>query len=318
MGGVFGSVDNGNTWNMLTDTTGAGAFSVTTTSNGDIYASMEPFMVIARSTNNGATWLSVSPGLGPCTVFDDLVVGGNDHVFARGRYCIDMVYSTAWGIQELVPGGVNAIMSALSARADGTVLAARDWSAGPRVFRAINNVPTWQPASYGLPDTTINVFLCHPAPGLALASTPLGVFITNNDGDEWWPFSDGLTNMDVTAFAIDQNGLVLAGTAGGGVFRASLPVSVPEVDANAITLEQNMPNPCDGTTTIAYTLSTSSHVQLVLLDAHGRTVAQLVDAEQPLGRRTVEVVTAGLSPGLYAYSLTVDGQRLTKRMMVVR
>ncbi|QQR85859.1 MAG: T9SS type A sorting domain-containing protein [Flavobacteriales bacterium] len=143
------------------------------------------------------------------------------------------------------------------------------------------------------------------------------MYITNNDGDEWWPFSDGLTNMNVTALAIDQNGLVLAGTSGGGVFRASLPVSVPELATSTFTLEQNVPNPCDGTTTIAYSLRTAAHVQLALLDAHGRTVAELVDATQPPGRNTVAVATARLAPGLYAYTLTVEGQRMTKRMMVV-
>lgn len=316
-GGVFGSVDNGDTWDMLTDTTGDGAFSVTTTSNGDIYASIEPTMFIARSTDNGATWLSVYPGLGPCSTFDDLVVGGNDVVFAAGRYCGERVFSTSWGVQSIGTGEALATMAALSARDDGTVLAALDGISGARVFRAENNIPSWQQASYGLPDTTINVLLCHPTPGLSLAGTPLGVYITNNDGDDWWPFSDGLTNLNVTAFAIDQNGMALAGTAGGGVFRASLPVSVPEVAANSFTLEQNTPNPCDGATTITYSLHAAAHVQLTLLDTHGRTIAQLMDANQPPGRSTVEVPTARLSPGLYAYALTVDGQLATKRMMVV-
>lgn len=319
VGGVFGSVDNGNTWNMLTDTAWAGGFSVAVNSAGDVYASFEPSMSMGmvQSSDNGATWTGASPGPFPCAIYTDLVIGGDDHLFARGRYCIDVVYSTAWGIQELVPGGVNAIMTALSARADGTVLAARDWSAGPRVFRALNNLPIWQEASYGLPDTTVNVLLCHPTQGLSLAGTPVGVYITNNDGDDWWPFNDGLTNLDVRAFAIDQNGYILAGTNGGGVFRAALPVSVAEVEPNSFTVEQNTPNPCDGSTTIPSSLRTAAHVQLTLLDAHGRTIAHLMDVNQPPGRNTVEVATARLAPGLYAYTLTVDGQRVTKRMMVV-
>lgn len=221
-------------------------------------------------------------------------------------------------MSDIGPGWVSNIIGALGTRVStSTVLAARYGPLEFRLFRSEDNAVTWQDAWYGLPDTTINALICHPTPGLALVGTPIGVYITNNDGDDWWPFNDGLTNLDVRAFAIDQNGYVLAGTNGGGVFRASLPVSVPEVAVNDFTLEQNTPNPCDGSTTITYSLRTAAHVQLTLLDPHGRTVAQLTDAAQPPGRNTVDVTTARLAPGLYAYALTLDGQRMTKRMMVV-
>lgn len=323
LGGIFGSDDNGDTWNLLTDTTEANVNGIAATSNGDLFASTEGPYGVARSADNGNTWTNVFQGQNPCFTFDELEVGANDVLFAEGNYCGDLLYSTAdggsnWTMHELAPGGGSAIMTAISVRTVGTLLAARDWVQGPHVFRSDDNGLTWQPASYGLPDTTVNVLLCHPTPGLSLAGTPLGVFITNNDGDDWWPFSDGLTNLNVTALAIDQNGYALAGTAGGGVFRAALPVSVAEVDASRITLEQNVPNPCSDITSIAYTLRNGAQVKLSLVDAHGRTVAQLVDGTQSPGRHTVAVPTARLAPGLYAYMLSVDGQRLTKRMLVVR
>ncbi len=325
-GGVYRSTDNGNQWTLVTDSGSVNIEALVIKPNGHIYASStwsDPGII--RSMNDGSTWTVVLDDQ-LCLGSTEMAVASNGWILAAGSYCYsELLVSTNgsnWSGVDIGPINTIAKVTALATRNDARVLAARSgpnaWvNMYPWVYRSTVNGWLWEEASFGL-DTNVNALICHPTPGLALAGTPAGAFITNNDGNEWWPFSDGLTNMNVTAFAIDQNDLVLAGTAGGGVFRASLPVSVPEVDANAISLEQNMPNPCDGNTTIAYALSTSSHVQLVLLDAHGRTVAQLVDAGQPLGRRTVEVVTARLSPGLYAYSLTVDGQRLTKRMMVVR
>lgn len=315
-GGVFGSLDNGSTWNMLTDTTGSGAYGLTMNSNGDVYAASQFPYGIMRSTNGGATWLSVYGGLWPCYEFDNLVVGGNDVVFAAGRYCGERVFSTSWGVQSIGTGEALAAMAALSARDDGTVLAALDGVSGARVFRAENNIPSWQQAAYGLPDTTINVLLCHPTPGLSLAGTPIGVYITNNDGDDWWPFSDGLTNMNVTAFAIDQNGYVLAGTAGGGVFRAALPVGLVERPTTTYALEQNVPNPSSSSTSIAYSLRAAADVTLSVHDVQGRLIAEVVNTRSAPGRHTVEVSTAALAQGIYTYSLSVDGVRSTKRMAV--
>ncbi|MBK9196635.1 MAG: hypothetical protein IPO17_16950 [Flavobacteriales bacterium] len=118
-------------------------------------------------------------------------------------------------------------------------------------------------------------------------------------------------------FGFRSNGLALAGTTGGGVFRASLPVTVATVDDNRARSGAELRIRATATS-IAYTLSSAAHVQLSLMDAHGRTVLQLVNAAQAPGRRSVAVDAARLSPGLYAYVLAVDGHRATKRMMVVR
>lgn len=60
-------------------------------------------------------------------------------------------------------------------------------------------------------------------------------------------------------------------------------------DANpsTITLEQNYPNPFSTSTMLHYRLSTSSLVQLDVVDLFGRKVATLVDDEKPAGNHAI-------------------------------
>jgi hypothetical protein len=83
-------------------------------------------------------------------------------------------------------------------------------------------------------------------------------------------------------------------------------------------LEQNIPNPTAGTTTIRYHLPANSHAaHLLLTDMTGQTVKRL--HLNSTGSGTVTIDTAALAVGVYAYSLIVDGQQAdAKRLVIVR
>jgi hypothetical protein len=80
-------------------------------------------------------------------------------------------------------------------------------------------------------------------------------------------------------------------------------------------LLQNAPNPANVTTFISYSLpKTASHAQLVLTDNSGKTVRTISLAKSGV----VEINTAGLSSGIYHYSMVTDGKIIqTKRLEVV-
>lgn len=321
-GGIFRSLDNGDTWDLLTDTTAYSNEALMIAANEYIYASSENPTGIIRSVDNGSTWTTVLPSQNPCFGLAEVEEGTNERVLVGASSCLGGIIYTSddngssWAMHELVVESGVARINSISTRPDGIVLTSRSLSAAPLVFRSEDNGDTWQPAAYGLPDTIVNTVMCHSTPGLALAGTRNGIYITNNDGDDWWPFSDGLTNMNVTAFAIDQNGMVLAGTNGGGVFRASLPVAVPEFNGDPFSLEQNIPNPANSLTSITYSLRTHAEVVMTMHDAQGRLITEVLNTRSAPGRHTVEVSTAALAPGIYTYSLWVDGARSTKRMAV--
>ncbi len=78
--------------------------------------------------------------------------------------------------------------------------------------------------------------------------------------------------------------------------------------AEHILLEQNIPNPATGATTIPLEVRSPSHVRLELWSVHGIRIATLFDSFLPEGRYAVDVDRAalGLAPGNYVYQLTAQ------------
>lgn len=116
--------------------------------------------------------------------------------------------------------------------------------------------------------------------------------------------------------------LVVA-THGRGVFSTQIP-SIPSgvkptpTTPQQFVLEQNFPNPFNPTTTVRYTLPTSSKVKLTIFDIQGKEVAVLVNEEQTPGWKEVEWNASGFSSGMYFYKLQAGSFVETKKMLLVK
>jgi hypothetical protein len=87
---------------------------------------------------------------------------------------------------------------------------------------------------------------------------------------------------------------------------------------NGITLGQNYPNPTNGTTTISYEIAASAQVTLEVFDITGKLVLDVNEGTQVAGEHNIVLDANSLSAGAYNYSLVVDGQRLTRTMMITK
>jgi hypothetical protein len=103
---------------------------------------------------------------------------------------------------------------------------------------------------------------------------------------------------------------------------AANPVGIPD-DAvgEKFGLSQNMPNPFNPKTTIAFSLTTPSDVVLEIFDVAGRKVATLVDERLPAGPYNAEWTGFSdggerVASGVYFYRLRA-GERETSRKMVL-
>ena len=83
-------------------------------------------------------------------------------------------------------------------------------------------------------------------------------------------------------------------------------------------LNQNYPNPFNPTTSISFSLENNSNVQLAVFDAKGALVANLVNGNVNSGAHSVEFNAAGLSTGVYYYTLNVNNISTTKKMMLLK
>lgn len=101
----------------------------------------------------------------------------------------------------------------------------------------------------------------------------------------------------------------------------NLPTAVEEDYNSAVTdfsLEQNYPNPFNPSTKINYRLASAGSATLKVFDVLGKEVATLVNEEKPAGNYSVDFNAAGLSSGIYFYTLKQNNFVETKKMILMK
>ena len=83
-----------------------------------------------------------------------------------------------------------------------------------------------------------------------------------------------------------------------------------------VSLFQNYPNPTNGITTISYALQNEANVIFEMRDVAGKKVFSSTEGIRSPGIYTVEINTTELNSGIYFYSLIVNENRITKKMIV--
>lgn len=95
-------------------------------------------------------------------------------------------------------------------------------------------------------------------------------------------------------------------------------VAAEDTDTREGSLSQNRPNPFSGSTTIEFELERAAHVTLRVYDTVGRQVAVVTDGERTAGPHSVSFDSGSLAAGVYVYTLDVEGDVQSRRMMIVR
>jgi len=96
----------------------------------------------------------------------------------------------------------------------------------------------------------------------------------------------------------------------------------PELPA-AFALHQNVPNPFNPSTLIAFDLPRAEHVRLSVFDVSGRLVATLADRMMEPGRQEIrwdgrDATGNTTSSGIYFYRLMAGDYVETRKMVLLR
>ncbi len=91
-----------------------------------------------------------------------------------------------------------------------------------------------------------------------------------------------------------------------------------EIGINNFSLSQNHPNPFNPTTSIVYQIATSGIVNLSVYNLLGEKVAMLVNDYKEAGEYTVQFNASGLPSGTYIYTLATNGNRISKKLSVMK
>jgi hypothetical protein len=98
--------------------------------------------------------------------------------------------------------------------------------------------------------------------------------------------------------------------------QTSLPVSTQSVELSATArLDQNIPNPFNGTTTIGYYVPSANNAAYINFYASSGALLKSVKLDAK-GSGTVNVKASELPAGVYQYALIVDGKVVDRKQMV--
>ncbi|MEM7132650.1 MAG: hypothetical protein AAF702_40485 [Chloroflexota bacterium] len=90
---------------------------------------------------------------------------------------------------------------------------------------------TWQLIANDLPDVPVGAIVVDSNQQVLYIATDIGVFLSDNDGENWQPFENGLPNVPVVDLALDaERRLLRAATHGRGMYQVNLANPGAEVD----------------------------------------------------------------------------------------
>jgi len=120
---------------------------------------------------------------------------------------------------------------------------------------------------------------------------------------------------------VNTEGMPVGVTAQYYHFSADVIIESADGNESAITqyiLEQNYPNPFNPSTTIKYSIPTSSFAQLKVYDVLGNEVATLVNEGKHAGTYEVKFNAEVLTSGMYFYKLNAGSFISTKKMLLLK
>jgi hypothetical protein len=96
------------------------------------------------------------------------------------------------------------------------------------------------------------------------------------------------------------------------------PLGMKELSTNGFELGQNYPNPFNKNTQIAYNLAKESDVVFTVYDMAGREIINNSYSTVAAGPHTINLAANQFTPGVYFYSINVNGVKVTKRMVITQ
>jgi uncharacterized repeat protein (TIGR03803 family) len=102
----------------------------------------------------------------------------------------------------------------------------------------------------------------------------------------------------------------------GNLLELDSPTAINQIKVNNFFVSQNEPNPFNATTKITYSLTQSADVGFNVCDVMGKKLLTMTYGNRTIGENTIILNANQFSPGIYFYTLIVNGQSVTKKMII--
>ncbi|MFI5149820.1 MAG: T9SS type A sorting domain-containing protein [Bacteroidia bacterium] len=124
-------------------------------------------------------------------------------------------------------------------------------------------------------------------------------------------YTGAQAGLNGVSLALDNDGFAWAVS-----ISSSLVTSTEEMNAYGLSLSQNIPNPFNGNTEIAYELGNNSDVVFSVYDISGRIVMEQKEGTQAAGKHTISLNASSFTKGIYFYSVKANGSSLSRKMII--
>ena len=131
--------------------------------------------------------------------------------------------------------------------------------------------------------------------------------VMENDGSYLVPVTTSIPGLDDGAPVLHQYLMNVS---------PDFLISSNTLSSPVSAIEQNYPNPANGTTYVKVTLAKSAKVSLEVHNILGQKVYEIPASNLSEGIYTLPINLAGLKAGVYTYSVIANGERSTRKMMV--
>ncbi len=316
--GLYRTTNRGESWTRMSNGLPAmGVFAIDFDGDSGVFIGTN--QGVYRSSDNGDHWQSAGlPGISVQSLAiqrDSIVIVGTASGAAPGMYR-SSDRGKNW--EKIIPiGGGTDIFTLF--RYDSTILYAG--ITGQGILTSTDEGITWSRIPNPLPSTGIHAF-ARNANGVMYAATDGGIYISTDRWKTWTNPRDGLWTLNTSSVAIAPDGYLYAGTYDWGIFRSAAPVTEAGHERRwafpaSLSLEI-APMPVRDRAVIRYVLPAAGHVRMELLDALGRQVRLLEDADRHAGTHDLAFARHDLPAGLYMCRMSSGQAQSIRKLILVR
>jgi photosystem II stability/assembly factor-like uncharacterized protein len=239
-GGIFRTTNGGSSWTSSTSGIDMGE-SVSwvapilshPTTSGTFFTARQKVYV---SSNNGGSWSAISSNVNSTYPIREMAISKSNPsiMFATSGSLVFKSTDAGVNWNNVTSGLPNKTITSVNIypiNPDQVFLTFSGFGTS-KVYKSSNGGSTWSSISGNLPDSPVNDIFIYPNnpgnPNTFFVATDVGIFLTENDGANWFEISTELPNTVIMHLDYSPlNQMLRAGTHGRGVFEAFVDFSVP-------------------------------------------------------------------------------------------
>lgn len=190
----------------------------------------------------------------------------------------------------------------------------------PHIYRSDDFGQHWKDISTGLPNVPASAVVVDTEyPDHIFVGNDLGVYFSNNKGESWELFTNGLPEAiiakDLSISSVNRK--LRVATHGNGVYQ----IDLPKGNSSENQAEENIdlrlfPNPCKNFLNIEYKAEGSGKGDLAIISSNGEVVYSR-DLYIYKGYNVIVINDLNVGSGLYIVRINQKGKKINKKLMVM-